>query len=72
MTIAGKHKSKNESKDGESKLREERSEEIFRSVELPRKSKLANISATLKDGYADVNSRKSIPRNPAVSGNKAA
>ena len=66
VTIAGRRESKDESRAGQSFSVEERSEEIFRVIEIPSEAVTTKVTATIKDGILTVQipkaeSKKSIP-----------
>jgi HSP20 family protein len=67
VTISGKHESRNESKDGEAEYVEQRSDEIFRSLELPSEVNAIKVTATLKDGVLKIVLPKVESTNPAGS-----
>jgi HSP20 family protein len=67
VTISGKHESRNESKDGDTQYVEQRSDEIFRSLELPAQVNANKVSATLKDGVLNVVLPKVQPTKSAGS-----
>jgi HSP20 family protein len=54
LTITGKRESKMENKETEFQYTEERSDEIFRSFELPSEVNASKVSATLRDGILDI------------------
>ncbi len=54
VTIAGKRESKKGNNEGEAVYAEERSDEIFRSFELPSEVNTIKVSATLKDGILEI------------------
>jgi HSP20 family protein len=54
VTIAGKRESKKGNNEGEAVYTEERSDEIFRSFELPSEVNTIKVSATLKDGILEI------------------
>lgn len=54
LTIAGRHESKGETKQGKTIYSERCANEIFRSVELPAEVDSTKVSATLKDGVLSV------------------
>jgi len=66
VTISGKHESRNETKEGEDRYIEQRSDEIFRSLELPSEVDAIKVSATLKDGVLKIVLPKVEPKNPAA------
>jgi HSP20 family protein len=54
VIITGKRESKKETKEGESQITEELSEEIVRSLELPCEVDAGKVSATLKEGVLSI------------------
>lgn len=54
VTITGMRESKKENKEAELLYTEERSDEIFRSFELPSEVNTTKVSAALKDGILDI------------------
>jgi HSP20 family protein len=67
VTVSGKHESRNESKEGKLQYVEQRSDEIFRSLELPSEVNANKVSATLKDGVLKIVMPKVEPKTPAGS-----
>ena len=54
VTISGKRASRNENREGRSTYTKERSDEIFRSLELPSEVNATKVFATLKDGVLEI------------------
>jgi HSP20 family protein len=67
VTISGKHESRNETTEGGAQYVDQRSEEIFRSLELPSEVNAIKVSATLKDGVLNIVLPKVQPTKPAGS-----
>jgi HSP20 family protein len=72
VVISGKHESRTENKDGEAQYVEQRSDEIFRSVELPSEVDANKVSADLKDGVLNIVLPKVQTAKAAGSGSQAA
>ena len=54
VTIAGKRESKKEMREDGTFYAEERSDEIFRTIELPSEVNTTKVSAALRDGVLDI------------------
>lgn len=67
VTISGKHESRSETKEGEAQYVEQRSDEIFRSLDLLSEVNANKVSATLKDGVLNVVLPKVPPKKSAGS-----
>ena len=72
VIITGKRGSKKETKESESQLTEESSEEIMRTLDLPCDVDAGKVSATLKEGVLSIFLPKAESKAPAVSDTKAA
>jgi HSP20 family protein len=67
VTISGKHESRIENKEGEAQYVEQRSDEIFRTLDLPVEVIATKVTASLKDGVLNVVLPKVQPQKASGS-----
>src|SRR5258706_13927962 len=72
VIITGKRELKEEGKQGDAVYIEQRSDEIFRTIELPAEVNVLKVTAMLKDGVLTVQLPKAAATNPALADSKTA
>jgi len=72
VIISGKRELKEEDKQGDAVYVEQRSDEIFRTMDLPAEVNVLKVTATLKDGVLTVRLPKAAPATPASTDSNTA
>ena len=72
VIISGKRELKEEDKQGDAVYLEQRSDEIFRTMDLPAEVNVLKVTATLKDGVLTVRLPKAAEATPAATDSNTA